>query len=430
MDSYHANASAGAASGPAPAPAPGAASAPSSLTSSRTASNRAAIVYLGFALLLVMGATVWSGTDSLLGRLEAFLTNDSPFREAVWQSAEASESVQQVATVLGPFSEIAANLSDALYVAVLAPIYHRLNWFILAVTLALAVALYVLRGGRGAKGIDGEERPAGLREYLFPRAIYTHPSARVDIGLYLSDCVMTVFWSLLFLGTLAPRVEGAVIATLANVFGESPHLQMNLGWQLGYAVVTLLALDLAFFLYHLMMHRTRIGWAIHQVHHAAEVLTPLTGYRLHFLESPINVTFTSVAVSLVSGVFAWAFDGGITQLTVMNVMVLMFLFTLNSNFRHYHVCLRYPRWLEYWLQSPGMHHTHHSRRREHWDSNLGLVTSIWDRLYGTLYIAEPFEATPWGLPEASQRECRTLRQNLVAPFRDIYRILRGRQCGE
>jgi sterol desaturase/sphingolipid hydroxylase (fatty acid hydroxylase superfamily) len=100
---------------------------------------------------------------------------------------------------------------------------------------------------------------------------------------------------------------------------------MNLGWQLGYAVVTLLALDLAFFLYHLMMHRTRIGWAIHQVHHAAEVLTPLTGYRLHFLESPINVTFTSVAVSLVAGVFAWAFDGGITQLTVMNVMVLMFL---------------------------------------------------------------------------------------------------------
>jgi sterol desaturase/sphingolipid hydroxylase (fatty acid hydroxylase superfamily) len=292
------------------------------------------------------------------------------------------------------------------------------------------VALYVLRGGRGAKGIDGEERPAGLREYLLPRAIYTHPSARVDIGLYLIDCVMMVFWSLLFLGTLAPRIEAAVIATMMKVFGEPPHWQMSLGWQLAYGLVTLLAIDLAFFLYHLMMHRTRIGWAIHQVHHAAEVLTPLTGYRLHFLESPINVTFTTVALSLVAGVFAWAFGSDITQLTVMNVMVLMFLFTLNANFRHYHVCLRYPRWLEYWLQSPGMHHTHHSRRREHWDSNLGLVTSIWDRLYGTLYIAEPFETTPWGLPQESQRECRTLRQNLAAPFRDIYRLVRGRICGD
>lgn len=30
-----------------------------------------------------------------------------------------------------------------------------------------------------------------------------------------------------------------------------------------------------------------------------------------------------------------------------------------------------------------------------------------------------------GLPEAAQKECSTLRQNLVAPFRDIYRIVRG-----
>ncbi len=428
MDSDHAKAPAGMASSLDPAAGPASGAGPT--TSSRIASNRAAIVYFGLALLLVAVAVVGSGTDTVLGRWVAFIGAGSPFQEVVAEAVGASASAQQVDTILGPFSEIAERLSVELYAAVLPSVAHRLNWFILLVTLVLAVALYVLRGGRGAKGSDGEERPAGLREYVLPRAIYTHPSARVDIGLYLIDYAMWAIWGFLLLGTIGSRVEAAVIATLMNVFGESPHLQMNLGWQLGYGVVTLLALDLAFFLYHLMMHRTRIGWAIHQVHHAAEVLTPLTGYRLHFLESPINLTFTWVAVGLVSGVFAWAFDGGITQFTVMNVAVLMFLFTLNANFRHYHVCLRYPRWLEYWLLSPGMHHTHHSRRSEHWDSNLGQVTSIWDRLYGTLYIAEPFEATPWGLPEESQRECRTLRQNLVAPFRDIYRIVRGRKCGE
>jgi sterol desaturase/sphingolipid hydroxylase (fatty acid hydroxylase superfamily) len=418
MDSDHAKAPVGTAS------SLGAGLGP--LPSSRIASNRAAIVYLGLALLLVAVAVVGSGTDTVLGRWVAFLAAGSPFQEVVAEAAGASAPAQQMATILGPFSEIAAQVSDALYVAVMPPLRNSLNWFILLVTLVLAVALYVLRGGRGAKGSDGEERPASLREYLLPRAIYTHPSARVDIGLYLIDHAVMVFWALLFLGTLVPRIEAAVIASLTNVFGESPHLQMSLGWQLGYGLVTLLAVDLAFFLYHLMMHRTRIGWAIHQVHHSAEVLTPLTRFREHFLEAPIDATFRGVALGLVTGVFAWAFAGGITHITVMNVMLLSFLFTLNSNFRHYHVCLRYPRWLEYWLQSPGMHHTHHSRRHEHWDSNLALVTSIWDRLYGTLYIAEPFEATPWGLPEESQRECRTLRQNLVAPFRDIYRIVRGR----
>ena len=423
MNHHHANAPAGAASGLATGSAP----ASGFRTSSRIASGRAALLYLGLALLLVVGAAVWSGTDSLAGRVVAFLAAGSPFHEAAVKNASTSVPVQQVATILGPFTEIAGRVVDAWYVAVLPPLRNSLNWFILLVTLALAVALYVLRRGRGAKGADGEERPAGLREYLLPRAIYRHPSARVDIGLYLIDHAVMVFWVLLFLGTLVPRIEASVIATLTYLLGESPHLQMNLGWQLGYGVVTLLAVDLAFFLYHLMMHRTRIGWAIHQVHHSAEVLTPLTRFREHFLEAPIDATFRGVALGLVAGVFAWAFAGGITHLTVMNVMVLSFLFTLNSNFRHYHVCLRYPRWLEYWLQSPGMHHTHHSRRHEHWDSNLALITSIWDRLYGTLYIAAPFEATPWGLPEASQRECSTLRQNLVAPFRDIYRIVRGRK---
>ena len=423
MNHHHAEAPAATASGPVSGPGSGS----GAHTLNPIASSRAALVYLALALSLVVVAAVWSGTDSLVGRLVAFLGAGSPFHAVVAEAASASAPIQHVATVLGPFTEIAARVSDALYVAVLPPLGNSLNWFILAVTLVLAVALYRLRGGRGAKGSDGEERPASLREYLLPRAIYTHPSARVDIGLYLIDHAVMVLWVLLFLGTLVPRIEAGVIASLVHMFGESPHWQMNLGWQLGYGVVTLLAVDLAFFLYHLMMHRTRIGWAIHQVHHSAEVLTPLTRFREHFLEAPIDATFRGVALGLVAGVFAWAFGGGITHLTVMNVMVLSFLFTLNSNFRHYHVCLRYPRWLEYWLQSPGMHHTHHSRRHEHWDSNLALVTSIWDRLYGTLYIAEPFETTPWGLPEASQRECRTLRQNLVAPFRDIYRIVQGRK---
>lgn len=403
---------------------PGLAAKPAT-TPTRIASGRAAAAYVGLLLLLVAGVVFWSGTDSLAGRAVAFLGGGSPFREAVVESVGASVPAQQAATILGPYSDIAARVGNALYVSVLPPVGNSLNWFILLVTLVIAVALYFLRGGRGAKSADGVERPAGLREYLFPRAIYSHPSARVDIGLYLIDHAVMVGWMLLFLGALAPRIEASVIAGLERVLGESPQLQMNLGWQLGYGLVTLLAVDLAFFLYHLMMHRTRIGWAIHQVHHSAEVLTPLTRYREHFLEAPIDATFRGVALGVVAGVFAWAFAGGITHVTVMNVMLLSFLFTVNSNFRHYHVCLRYPRWLEYWLQSPGMHHTHHSQLRQHWDSNLALVTSIWDRLYGTLYIAEPFEATPWGLPEASQKECSTLRQNLVAPFRDIYRIVRG-----
>ena len=114
---------------------------------------------------------------------------------------------------------------------------------------------------------------------------------------------------------------------------------------------------------------------------------------------------------------------------MVNISIFSFLYALNGNFRHYHVSFRYPRWLEYWIQSPGMHHTHHSYLRKHWDTNLGLVTSIWDRLCGTLYIAGRYEATPWGLPAEDQAKYTTLRDNLCTPFKEIYRILRGHPEG-
>jgi sterol desaturase/sphingolipid hydroxylase (fatty acid hydroxylase superfamily) len=100
---------------------------------------------------------------------------------------------------------------------------------------------------------------------------------------------------------------------------------------------------------------------------------------------------------------------------VMNLGIFGFLFALNGNFRHYHVSFRYPRWLERWLQSPGMHHVHHSYLSRHQDKNLGLVTSVWDRVVGTLYIGEAYEDTPWGLKPDEQGSYTTFLQNVLGP---------------
>lgn len=353
------------------------------------------------------------------------LSGESPFWDSVRQQVAHSGLAQANEAILGPFSDIAAQVAAALYKAVLPEARKSsLHWALLLLTPLIAVALFALRRGRGAKGADGTERPCGLREYLLPAAIYTHRSARVDIGLYLIDRALVPVWIILFVGVLGPFVERHVIAGMGLIFGPSPSLTMNVAWQITYGLATLFAVDLCFFLYHLPMHRTRIGWAIHKVHHSAEVLTPLTRYREHFLEAPIvDASMTSGAM-FVSGIFAWLFNGGITQITLLNMGVLSFVYALNANFRHYHVCFRYPHWLEYWLQSPGMHHSHHSRLKQHWDSNLGLFTSIWDRLYGTLYVGDPFESTPWGLPEEQQARCSSLADNLLAPFREFGAMLR------
>ena len=355
------------------------------------------------------------------------LSTESPLKEEVEQLLESSGVKEASAEILGPFSDLANRISEALWLAVLpGSTTNSLWWPLLALTGLMAAALWALRGGRGAKGPDGHERALGFWEYLLPKTILRHPSAKVDIWLYLLDRGMMPVWVVAFLGAVAPFVEQTTIASLQSAFGASPALAPNLAWSLVYGLVTILIADMIFFFTHLMMHKTEIGWAIHKVHHSAQVLTPITRMREHFIAAPVWALGPAVGLSISGGLFAYLFNGNITHITVLNLGVFSFLYALNGNFRHYHVSFRYPRWLERWLQSPGMHHTHHSYLEKHWDTNLGLVTSIWDRLFGTLYIAERYEATPWGLTEQEQARYSTLPDNLLTPFREIIRILRRR----
>ena len=355
------------------------------------------------------------------------LDGKSPFKEEVQQFLQETGIEESAAEILGPFSDMTNQVTEALWNAVFpSATINSLYWPLLVLTALMAIAFWIFRKGRGAKDADGREKPMGMLEYVLPKRIYTHDSARVDVWLYLLDRGLMPLWVVAFLGSLAPFVERTTIGGLQQAFGPSPAIESNLGWGLAYGIVILLIADMIFFFTHLTMHRTKIGWAIHKVHHSAQVLTPLTRMREHFIAAPIWAAGPAIGLSLSGGIFAYLFNGGITQITILNIGIFAFLYALNGNFRHYHVSFRYPRWLEHWLQSPGMHHTHHSYLPQHWDTNLGLVTSFWDRLFGTLYIADRYEETPWGLPPEDQAEYTTLADNLLTPFREIVRILRAK----
>ena len=356
------------------------------------------------------------------------LSPESPFKQEVQQYLEESGIKETTDEILGPFSDITNQVVEAMWNALLpgSP-FSSLSWELLTFTFICAAAFWFFRKGRGSKDSNGRERPAkSLLQYLFPKDIYTHQSARVDIGLYLLDRGMFPIWFALSLGTVAPFLERNTIAGFEAAFGASPAIEPTIAWRLIYGLVSILIVDAIFYWTHYMMHKTQIGWALHKVHHSAQVLTPWTRPREHFIVGPLWALGPAIGLAISGGIFAWVFNGSITQITIVNVGIFSVLYALNGNFRHYHVSFRYPRWLELWLQSPGMHHTHHSYLEKHWDSNLGLVTSIWDRMMGTIYIADKYEETPWGLAEKDQREYTTLKDNLVTPVKEIHRILRGR----
>jgi sterol desaturase/sphingolipid hydroxylase (fatty acid hydroxylase superfamily) len=323
----------------------------------------------------------------------------------------------------GPMREIAAVVWQ-----VLADNLPRdLTWPFLLLTAAIATAIWLLRRGHGSKDADGRERAAGLVEFLLPRKIYTHLSARVDIWLYVLDRALTPLWMAAFIVAIAPAVEQSVGNVLGSAFGGSPSLASSYAWMLLYSLFTLLCYDFVFFLIHYIEHKVPALWVIHKVHHSAEVLTPLTRYREHFLEGPIYAAGAALSYGFAAGVFSWLFKDSITAATLFNIGFFSLLFGFNGSFRHYHVAFHYPRWLSKWLHSPVMHHVHHSYLEPHWDKNFAVFTSLWDRMFGTLYIPARDEYTPWGLGPATQHEYRTFWQNTTGPFRDWYAMLRKGQ---
>lgn len=333
--------------------------------------------------------------------------------------------------LIGPLSEasnkIQSFLWDDLSHHLSQNLPRDLQLDVLLLTLVLAVIIWIKRGGHGSKGADGKERKSNLFQFLFPKDIYTHPSTRVDIGLWIITRLVHPLWALTFLVTIGPAAETGVISSLEWLVGESPALQSNLSWMLFYSFITLLCYDFAFFITHYAFHKIPALWVLHKVHHSAEVLTPLTRYREHFLAGPIWACNTAIGYGVAAGIFAYLFDGNITEATLMNIGFFMLLFGITGSFRHYHVQMHYPQWLCQWLHSPAMHHVHHSYLEKHWDKNFSVITSLWDRLFGTLYIPQRDEFTPWGIGEKEQKNYRSLWGNCISPFRDWYQLLRPSQ---
>ena len=334
----------------------------------------------------------------------------------------AAPATATTGSALGPLADIATTGWD-LFVANLP---RDLTWPIVLLTLGLGLILWLARAGRGSKDASGRERPAGLLQFLLPWDIYSHPSARVDVGLYVLERLLHPFWYATLILTVGTATEAGVITLLSSI-GTTPDLESSLGWMLLYSLCTLLIYDFVFYAIHYTEHKVPALWAIHKVHHSAEVLTPLTRYREHFLEGPLYAAGSAFSYGLAGGVFGWLFNGGITQATLFNIGFFSLLFGFNGSFRHYHVAFHYPRWLSKWLHSPVMHHTHHSYLPQHWDTNLAAVTSLWDRLFGTLYIPEKDEFTPWGLGPDTQHRYRSWWQNTTGPFRDWATMLKGRR---
>jgi len=228
-----------------------------------------------------------------------------------------------------------------------------------------------------------------LIQFLFPRAVWLNQSAKQDYIVWLLNAAIKTILIIPLLFSAAP-IAIELSFFLERTFGDRPPLFLDkTAVALSFTLMLFVLDDLTRYWLHLLLHKVPALWAIHKVHHSAEVMTPITVYRIHPIESALYACRLVLSQGLVLGLGFYLFGHRLDVVDVLGANIGVFLFNMfAANLRHSHVWLTWPKVLEKWLISPAQHQIHHSSAIEHRDKNIGSALAIWDRIAGSLVLSE------------------------------------------
>jgi len=216
--------------------------------------------------------------------------------------------------------------------------------------------------------------------------------------IFLGSILLKMIFPMLALGVAAAAAEKG--------WGLFHYLQIP---SFIAGILSILLLDLAIYLQHLMFHAVPLLWRLHMVHHADLELDVSSGLRFHPLEIVLSM---SIKMAIVAA------------LGPPVVAVFIFEVVLNATAMFNHGNIHLPESLDKrlrrWVVTPDMHRVHHSVIIRETNSNFGFNFPWWDRLFGT-YRAAPVAGHAGmtiGLSQFRSVSQVGLWHLLLMPFRD------------
>ncbi len=218
----------------------------------------------------------------------------------------------------------------------------------------IALEAWLIRGGK-AKGAY-EKRDAGA-------------SIALGAGNAISGLVF------------ASTAWAAIYWVLLKAYQASP---LDLGTAIPIIIFAFIINDLAYYWVHRFSHTIRWAWANHVVHHSS------THYNL-------STALRQPWFSFLTGLFVislpLAFLG-------IHPAIIAFSYSLNlfyQFFIHTETIHKFPRAVEWLMNTPSHHRVHHGRNPRYLDANYAGVFIIWDRLFGTFVPENATDPVDYGL---------------------------------
>lgn len=190
-----------------------------------------------------------------------------------------------------------------------------------------------------------------------------------------------LFWLIFnghYLGLVLSMVTGHLVQGVNAVFSEAglpvpESLALMRGTPLWLqAIAFFLLKDFLEWNIHRLLHRTPWLWEFHKLHHSIEELDWIGNFRFHWGEVVVYKTLSYLPL-VVLGV-DW------------RVMLVMAVFgTLVQDLNHANIRVDWGP-LRFVFNSPMMHVWHHDvELHGKGGQNFGIVLSVWDWLFGTVY---------------------------------------------
>ncbi len=237
-------------------------------------------------------------------------------------------------------------------------------------------------------------------ETLAPRRARTMPRR-----LRWPNNIGVVVVNTLLLRVIFPTAAvGMALAAEAGGWG----LFNAVGWPVWLTVpLSVVLLDLAIYLQHVLFHAVPALWRLHRMHHADLDFDVTTGTRFHPIEILLSML---IKLALVAALGPPA----------LGVLIFEVLLNATSMFNHgnLNIPLGVDRVLRWLVVTPDMHRVHHSVVVTETNSNFGFNLPWWDRLFGT-YRAQPtagHAAMTIGIEQFRDRADLRLDRMLVQPL--------------
>jgi sterol desaturase/sphingolipid hydroxylase (fatty acid hydroxylase superfamily) len=272
-----------------------------------------------------------------------------------------------------------------------------------------------------------------LPAYLFPPKLYLERTAQITHWNYLFTFL---FWGPLFAAVSVNlyALSDDVNAYLVRHIGPpTPWFETESSIAAAQTVVLILCLSLTAYLVHLAQHKIPVLWSLHRAHHTVEALTLPALVRTHPLEFIMNGIGISVGGGVSIGLAVYILGlGKLTPAALGVTLGLLAWRPIHGVFEHGHIPISFGP-LNRIFSGPILHQIHHSAEPQHRDKNMGgmFPLSIWDWMFGTLYLPRKGETYRWGLNTheiGANNPHMTLLAFYLEPLQHAWTVIKGRSA--